>query len=125
MQEGQRKLLSTVTFQGADYHIVVVMQMTAPNVYSLNLYKGDWQAAFPEILGSVILDNTDGSQGRWPDPKDYVAQQTAFLEILWRKVEDVTPAPAPGTWAEKLEAWLLKVAFFHNTDGTHTIKIVN
>ena len=124
MQEGQKKLLSTITFQGADYHLVVWMQMALPNAYSIILYKGDWQAASPEIIASAILDDTIPQQNKWPDPKDYVTWAAGILQANWAKIQGNVPPPAPETWSERLEAWLLRVAFFCNADGTHTVQIV-
>lgn len=123
MQEGQRKLLSTITFQGKEYNIFVSCQMTFPNVYYLVLCKGDWQVANLEVLATPLLDDTPGNQTKWPEPKDYVNWAASILQTEWAKIEGNVPSPAV-TWTERLEAWLFKVAFFLNSDGTHIIKIV-
>jgi len=124
MQEGQKKLLSTVAFNGINYNIIAWMQMVDPNVYLIQLIKGDWQAASPEVIGSVIVDTTAGNKARWPEPSNYVSWACGILNTEWKKEEKPSPPPEPVTWEEKLEAFILRIAFFRNADGTHTIQVV-
>lgn len=126
MTAGQIKHLSEITFNGSVYHVCVKCAADGDPamIYFLMLIKGDWQAAQPEIISAPLLDDTFGNQEKYPEPKDYVNWAVNLLQTEWKKIEGDTPPPIPVTWTEKLEAYLLKVAFFRNADGTHTIKIV-
>jgi hypothetical protein len=127
MAEGQKKHLSAVTFQGVVYNIYLMCQMQGPQVYILVLCKGDWQAASPETLATCLLDDSSGqysNQEKWPDPFNYVTWACGILQAEWAKVQGGTAPPPPVTWTDRLEAYLFRVAFFRNADGTHTIKVV-
>lgn len=123
MNAGQRELLSSFIWNGATYNIYLQCTMDGgPWVYHLCLCKGDWQCAAPNLIASPGLDDTDGKQKMYPDPKDYVIWAANILEEAWKKEQG--GGPVPVTWQERLEAWLKKVAFFRNPDGTEIIKLI-
>jgi hypothetical protein len=122
MAAGQREKLVSVTEKGIDYHIVLSCQMTDPQVYTISLIRGDWQAAQVDSLQDVLLDNTDGRKVTYPIAKDYVLWATNILNAKFQ--ETIGPvSPLPTDWSGLLEYWMRKISFFRNADNTPFIAV--
>lgn len=105
LPDGQRHLISTITFGGQLYSLYVMPDSSVSSYY-INLVVGPYDASAPSAICSVVLTDIDKRK----TPTEAITKVITAMNV--KMTEYFGSGPVPTTWEEMFEEMVQGLVIF-------------